>query len=271
MTTRLRLTLAYDGAPFNGWQSQPGDNTIQDHLSLAARKICGQDLVFHGSGRTDAGVHALEQVAHVDVPRSETMAAGNWLAALNSHLPATIRVVTAEPCDRDFHARYSCLGKTYRYRIAHCPVLPPQLHQRAWHLHGPLDLQGMQAASEILLGQHDFGRFCASRGKDARGRSQDPQDTRRRLTRITIDHHPLPDIADTPVIDLEFSGDGFLYKMVRMLSAAIVRAGQQKVQADTLREMLVNPAGEKWQHAAPAAGLTLVRVDYPPTDRAGKS
>jgi tRNA pseudouridine38-40 synthase len=263
MTNRIRLTIAYDGTPFAGWQSQPGGNTIQDHLQRAAAEICGQTLVFHGSGRTDAGVHALGQVAHVDVPASDTMGPKQWQAALNSTLPPTIRILHAKPCDEAFHAQYSCTGKTYRYRIAHAPVLPPQLHQRAWHLHGPLDLQSMESAGTAFLGYHDFACFCASRGKDASGRSQDPNDTRRHLRHINIQAHSLQEVADTPVIDIEFSGDGFLYKMVRMLSAALVRAAQGKVDTDTLRAMLANPAGEKWHHTAPAAGLSLTRVDYP--------
>lgn len=260
---RLRLTLAYDGTTFSGWQSQPGGNTIQDKLSLAAEEICGDRLLFHGSGRTDAGVHAIGQVAHVDVPHSANMRAEQWQAALNSRLPPAIRVISAEHCARGFHAQYSASGKTYQYRIGHCAVLPPQLHQRAWHLYGPLDLQSMQSAAELFLGHHDFVRFSASRGRDSQGRNQDPKDSCRHLTRLLIDRHPLHELADTPVIDIEFSGSGFLYKMVRMLTAAIVRAGQGKVDLALLSEMLADPSGEKWHHAAPAAGLTLVRVDYP--------
>lgn len=262
-TTRLRLTLAYDGAPFSGWQSQANGNTIQDLLIRAGEKICGRRLLFQGSGRTDAGVHATGQVAHVDIPQPSNMGASEWQAALNSKLPPSIRVVSATACQRSFHAQHSALEKSYRYRIAQGPVLMPQLHQRAWHLYDEFDLHVMQDAATLLEGYHDFFCFSVSRGKDSQGRSQDPDDTRRTLSSVILTRHSLAEHADTSVIDLEFTGNGFLYKMVRMLTGAIVRAGQGRTDLHDIETMLADPTGEKWHFSAPADGLTLIRVTYP--------
>ncbi len=125
MPIRLKLTIAYDGRPYTGWQSQPGGKTVQDHLQQALGEIAKQPMVIHGSGRTDTGVHALGQVAHVEVPQPTTMRPGNWLRAMNSKLPATIRVMACEEAPEEFHARFSACGKIYHYDICTAPVLPP--------------------------------------------------------------------------------------------------------------------------------------------------
>ena len=258
---RLRITIAYDGRDLSGWQSQLWVKTVQDELADASIEICGRRLIFHGSGRTDAGVHALGQVAHVDVPESETMGPEEWMAALNSRLAPTIRVVNSEEAAEDFHAQYAALGKTYRYRIAHGPVLLPQLAGRAWHLHGDLDPEAMAQAAELFIGEHDFGRFCASRGKDREGRSQDPENTRREIHGIGFVRRSA-EAGAGEILDLEFSGNGFLYKMVRMLTGAIARCGQGRLEIGEIEAMLANPGGERFSCVAPADGLTLMWVDY---------
>lgn len=261
---RLLLVIAYDGQPFSGWQSQPGVPTIQDLLSVASKEICGESLLFHGSGRTDAGVHALGQVAHLDLPADNSMSPADWRSALNAHLPAEIRIIDACEAPANFHAQYSAKQKLYRYRIANCPVLPPQLAGRAWHLYGALDKDLMEQAAAVLTGTHDFRRFSATRGKARDGKPQDPDDTRRQVFSITIRRHLLADAIDCPVIDFEFCGSGFLYKMVRMLTGSIAKCAQGRLEISEIEGMLREPAtGERCRHNAPADGLSLVRVEYP--------
>ena len=131
---RLKLTIAYDGRPFNGWQAQACGNTVQDHLHKALEQTAKQPVKLQGSGRTDTGVHALAQVAHFDAPEDISMNPFNWVPALNTKLPATIRVMSCEETDDDFHARFSAKGKIYHYDIATDPVLPPLKAGLAWHL-----------------------------------------------------------------------------------------------------------------------------------------
>ena len=263
---KVKLVIAYDGSTFSGWQSQPCGNTIQDHLSKASAKICGVPLSFQGSGRTDAGVHALGQTAHFEVSEGSSMQAPQWLAALNVHLPQQIRVLKAEEVHSDFHAQYSATGKTYRYQICHAPIMPPQLANRAWHLYGGLDLALIDQAAQLIVGTHDFARFSATRGKNKHGQNQDPEDTRRTISDLKISRQFQPQLAGVHTIDLTFTGNGFLYKMVRMLTGALVLCGQQKMTPAILQEMLERPVGSKCSLSAPAEGLTLVSVHYPQED-----
>ena len=164
MTRRLQLTLAYDGRPFRGWQSQAGKDSVQDALEAAfARLNGGARVPVHGAGRTDAGVHALAQSAHADVPGGR-FTPPQWLAALNAHLPPEIRVTRCRWVRPDFHARFAARGKRYVYRIWNGPVLPPLEIGRAWHVCQPLDLARLRAAAALLTGTHDFGGFAANRG-----------------------------------------------------------------------------------------------------------
>src|SRR5438876_11798083 len=138
MSRRLKMIIAYDGVPFSGWQSQSHRNTIQDHLERAFERVTGKLVRVHGAGRTDAGVHALAQCAHVDLP-SRRYEPGRWVSALNGILPSTIRVMKCRFVSDAFHARFSAKGKTYRYRIWNAAVLPPFERDRAWHGANPLD------------------------------------------------------------------------------------------------------------------------------------
>src|SRR5438067_6784607 len=163
MARRLKFIVAYDGAPFAGWQSQSHRNTVQDHLERAFERIAGTSVRVHGAGRTDAGVHALAQCAHADVTRRTPI---DWVAALNAHLPREIRVLRCVRAPADFHARYSAKGKIYTYRIWNAPVLSPFELGRAWHLPGaPLDVGALKNAAALFVGTHDFAAFAANRGK----------------------------------------------------------------------------------------------------------
>lgn len=253
---RCQLTLAYDGRPFNGWQSQPGGHTVQDHLQAALATIAKQPIACHGSGRTDAGVHALGQVAHFDPPAACRMTPANWQAALNARLPATIRVMTCDEAPAAFHARFSATGKTYHYDIHSAPVLPPLLAGLAWHQPQPLDPAALTVALRCFQGTHDFHAFCAYRGNES------PEtDYRRTVTQAAWT--PLPNGCR-----LVFSADGFLYKMVRMLAGAAVRVAAGRMRCDALLALLDQPPGlphGKCQHCAPAAGLYLKAVHYTQT------
>jgi tRNA pseudouridine38-40 synthase len=240
----LRLTIAYDGRSYAGWQSQAKGNAVQDFLEKAFARITGARVTVHGSGRTDAGVHALGQSAHVEV--SAKMTPGEWQRALNAHLPPSIRIVASRKAAANFHARFSARGKIYRYLIRNGPVLPPLEIGRVWHVAQPLDLTALRRTATIFMGRHDFAAFSANRGKGVR-------ETIRTIHNIGISRR-------SGLIAVTFSGDGFLYKMVRMLTGAMVRVARQREELESVQARL--EVGPKWNHVAPAEGLYLVKVLY---------
>ena len=164
MSHRLKLIVAYDGAPFAGWQSQSHRNTVQDHIERAFERVTGGAARIHGAGRTDAGVHALAQCAHVNLA-NRFLPAERWVEALNALLPQAIRILRCRYVSQDFHARLSAKGKIYRYRIWNASVLPPFEYRRAWHIARPVDLKVMKSAAKHFVGTHDFAAFAANRGK----------------------------------------------------------------------------------------------------------
>ncbi|MGI8603823.1 MAG: tRNA pseudouridine(38-40) synthase TruA [Verrucomicrobiales bacterium] len=249
--TRYKLTLAYDGRPFSGWQSQRGGNTIQDVIERAVASLSGQPARVHASGRTDAGVHALGQVAHFDPPAECRLNEMDWHRGLNALLPPTIRVMRCEQSEPDFHSRFDVRGKVYRYRLWHGEVLPPLESGLAWHLYGPLDGKLLREAAHVFKGRHDFTVFSANRREEA----EEKIDKIRTLHEVTLFH-------DGELIELTFGGDGFLYKMVRMIVGAAVHAARGRTSIDRLLDLLKNPQQKKPGWQAPADGLYLVRVDY---------
>jgi len=246
-TRRLKLTIAYDGAPFAGWQSQSHGNTIQDHLERAFERILSEPVRVHGAGRTDAGVHALAQCAHADVPY-DRLSAGRWQEALNALLPPTIRVLRCQFTSDDFHARRSAKGKIYRYRIWLSPVLPPLEHSRVWHVRRPLDLKILKQAGKVFVGTHDFAGFAANRGKQEKSTIRSIYSVRVRQI--------------GPSLTIEFCGDGFLYKMVRLIVGSLVECALGKVRTQDLAARLNSGKVGATRFAAPAEGLFLVRVRY---------
>jgi tRNA pseudouridine38-40 synthase len=244
---RLKLIVAYDGTPFRGWQSQHGGNTIQDHLEQAFAAVCGPRVVVHGAGRTDAGVHAEAQCAHADVPR-DRLPIAIWSRALNARLPREIRVLRLSRARKDFHARFTAKNKIYTYRIWNDRIHSPFEISRSWHLHLPLDLARLKLAAALLTGTHDFAGFAAHRGKPEHV-------TVRTLTRIQVKRRG-------PLITLRFEGDGFLYKMVRLITGMLVRCAQGRVGLDVICRIRDAKGQEKTSFAAPACGLYLTRVNY---------
>ena len=247
MRQPLKLIIAYDGSQFVGWQSQHHRNTIQDQLERAFHKIGRERVRVHGAGRTDAGVHALAQCAHVDISGSK-LSAERWLTALNAVLPPTIRVLRCSVAPESFHARLSAKGKVYRYRIWSAPVLPPLEYGRAWHIASPLNMASLQAAVELFVGTHDFAGFAANRGK--------PETTTvRTINSVRVQRREA-------CVTIDFDGDGFLYKMVRLMVGAIVQCALDKMPLDQIRNRLASPRAAGQRLVAPAEGLFLVRVRY---------
>lgn len=248
MPARLKLTLAYDGTPFAGWQSQAHQNTIQDHLEKAIQCVVGKLVRVHGAGRTDAGVHALAQCAHIDL-QDRTRSPNDWQRTLNALLPAQIRVMRARYISNEFHARFSARAKTYRYRIWTGPMLPPFEIDRAWHITAPLDFAKLRSAAGVFEGKHDFAGFTANRGK--------PNES----TERTI--HRVRSRKSGALITIELEGDGFLYKMVRLMVGAMVECAVGKISLQTLKDRLFSPSATSAARlVAPAAGLILVRIRY---------
>jgi tRNA pseudouridine38-40 synthase len=242
---RLKLSLAYDGTPFCGWQSQAGGNTIQDRVQAAFRSVGGTNVIVHGAGRTDAGVHALSQCAHVDVGEG-SLTPRDWLRAVNANLPPEIRIMRCVKAAADFHARFQATGKRYDYRLWCAPVHPPLECRRSWHVVRPIDLRVLKRDAKKLVGTHDFRGFSANRGHPVR-------DTVRQLSRVEVRR-------DGPRLTLRFEGNGFLYKMVRLLTGTLIQIAQGRADESLLDDALVGKA--KTSFAAPACGLYLVRVDY---------
>ena len=249
MPSRLKLIVAYDGAPFSGWQSQPNRNGVQDHLEKTFTQICGERVSVQGAGRTDAGVHAIAQCAHADLP-TRRYGTKRWRAALNGVLPATIRIMRCTFVSDSFHARFAAKGKIYRYRIWNDEVFPPLENGRAWHVREPLDLAAMSRAAKSFRGRHDFASFAANRGAPVTDTVRTLREVRlRRAGRLTT---------------IEFDGNGFLYKMARLMVGAIVHVGLRKVPISEIAERLERPERRISQarEVAPAGGLFLVRVRY---------
>lgn len=246
-SVRLRLLIAYDGSGFEGWQSQASGKAVQDFLERAVAFLVGERRVVHGSGRTDSGVHALGQVAHVDVP-VDRLPVDAWEGALNAQLPAGVRVLKVQRAASSFHARFSAVGKEYVYRIWNARALHPLEVGRVWHLPTSLEHEVLQQCAKRLQGCHDFAGFAANRGKPE-------SNTERTIHALTLK-------TAGPLLTLRFAGNGFLYRMVRMLAGSMVRVAQGKADLAWMEELLCRPAGRRTSFCAPAEGLFLKSVRY---------
>jgi tRNA pseudouridine38-40 synthase len=247
MSRRLKMIVAYDGKGFSGWQSQFHRNTIQDHIERAFERIGGKPVRVHGAGRTDAGVHALAQCAHVDLT-DDHFPVARWTQALNALLPPAIRVLGCRYVSKDFHARLSAKGKLYRYRIWSGPVLPPLEYGRVWHVASPLDLEVLKAGAKHFVGTHNFASFAANRGKREKNTIRTIYSVRMRRT--------------GPCVTLDFDGDGFLYKMIRLIVGSLVKCALGKLRVEDLTDRLASAQASMPRLAAPAEGLFLVYVRY---------
>lgn len=252
----LKLTLAYDGSRFVGWQRQADGESIQGVLERALDVLNGEPVTLHGAGRTDAGVHAFGQVASVavSVPHDvETI-----VRALNAHLPRDIRVLAVDDVPVDFHARFSARGKMYRYLVRNAPLLSPFERGYVWHITERLHLDRMQRAAMLLCGTHDFAVFQSSGSR--------PGSTTRTITRSEVVVARAARSFDPPapgvLLSYEVEGDGFLRHMVRAIVGTLVEIGQGRREPADMAELLAAGTRAQAGITAPAHGLYLVRVDY---------
>ena len=246
---RFRLTIAYDGTRYFGWQVQKGRMTVQQRVEEALRELFPSVKRVHSSSRTDTGVHAMGMVAHVDIPEAECrMDARKLLLAVNSFLPVDVRIVAARRVPEDFHARFDAKGKRYFYLIWNHAAMNPLLHNRAWHVKVPLNLERMQKAAKLFVGRKDFKSFASTR-------EYEMESTVRRLTRCDVRKE-----GYTWKITIE--GDGFLYKMCRGIVGTLVRVGQGKLTQTEIRQIFRERDRSVAGMNAPACGLTLWRVFY---------
>jgi tRNA pseudouridine38-40 synthase len=248
----LRVVLAYEGTAYAGWQVQPGERTVQGVLLEAARGLLGEVRVT-GASRTDAGVHALGQVASIRTGSS--LAPGAVRAALNTALPEDVRVLACAEAPADFDARRSALGKRYAYLIDNCPVAHPFLRRWAWHVRPPLDVAAMRLGLGALHGRHDFSAFRA-----AAGRGQRPVCDVRALHVVGAGRGARP--TRRGVLAILVSGDRFLHHMVRIIVGSAVQVGRRARPPGWLAEALAGRDRTRAGPTAPAHGLALVRVLY---------
>ena len=226
---------------------------MQDLIHTALAEVAKQPLRIHGSGRTDTGVHALAQIAHFDAPPEISMNPFNWVPALNCKLPATIRIMACEEVAADFHSRFSAIGKIYHFDLCTDPVLPPLKAGLAWHLPRQLDADVLWDALALYIGRHDFHGFAAYRGNE----TSDIDWCR------TIESVELTTLQDG--YQISYKGDGFLYKMVRLLTGGAVHAAQGRIRLEALAALLDQPPGlphGKSPLCAPSDGLFLEQVIY---------
>jgi tRNA pseudouridine38-40 synthase len=240
-----KLTLQYDGTDFVGWQRQATGVSIQSLIEDALAPIEGGAVTVTGAGRTDAGVHALAQVASVRL--NTTLAEASLQRALNATLPADVRVIAVERVADDFHARFSAKSKTYEYRIVNGPFLSPFERRYAWHLPHPLDVSAMQLAAPVLTGAHDFIAF--------QGAGSSVKTTERRISALEVD-------ADDPHLSIVVTADGFLRHMVRAIVGTLVEVGSGRQSPSWVGEVLASKDRAKAGPTAPAHGLFLVSIDY---------
>jgi tRNA pseudouridine38-40 synthase len=272
------LLIAYDGTDFHGWQRQSNALTVQECLESAIERILGERAQVWGSGRTDAGVHALNQVANfkTDCP----IPCENLKKALNDALPPTVRVKDSHEVSAKFHARYDVCSKTYRYRILQAPVCPPFLWRFVWHYPFPLDGERMTEAAKLFEGEHDFTSFAAVDGSAAEESCQGAGKDRiaprrdggngaqraahkietamvRRIFASRIFRHPR-----TSMLIYEVSGNGFLHHMVRNMVGTLMEVGRGKLEPGGIIRILKARDRTMAGPTAPAQGLCLVEVEY---------
>ncbi|WP_319541749.1 tRNA pseudouridine(38-40) synthase TruA [uncultured Pseudodesulfovibrio sp.] len=245
---RIRLTLAYDGTDYCGWQLQPNDRTVQGELEKALAVVLGAPVRVHGSGRTDSGVHALGQVVHFDC--DEKYATRPWRRSLNGLLPKDIRVVAHGVVPSDFHARYSAGSKTYEYSLWHeRDFCLPQRSRFVWNC-GKVDFAAMDAASRVLVGEHDFAAF------------QNKGTVVGTTIRFVSEISRHPGITEHESV-WRFTAKGFLKQMVRNMVGCLVACGRGKLTPQDVAAILESGDRTLAPATVPPQGLTLVRVEYP--------
>ncbi len=246
---KFKLTIAYDGTGYEGWQVQKIGTGVQEKVEEALARLFSSHPRLHSSSRTDTGVHALGMVAHFEVPVAECRMTARKLAlAVNAWLPEDIRVLSASKVAKDFHARFDATGKQYRYFVWNHPAMNPLIRHTAWHIARPLDLRAMRQAAALCVGKRDFQSFTANPGYARKT-------TVRVLSRC--------DIRRTGrLLTLIIEGEGFLYKMCRGIVGTLVQVGLGKFAVEQIKPMLAQRNRSVAGMTAPAHGLVLWRVFY---------
>jgi tRNA pseudouridine38-40 synthase len=242
---RIALGVEYNGAEFNGWQSQPDGRTVQDHIQQAISHIACEPVSIIAAGRTDTGVHALEQVIHFDTSTVRPLSA--WVRGVNALLPSSIAILWGHPVAEEFHARFSAQARSYQYVLINRPVRSAVHYGRVGWFHAPLDVQAMREAATFLLGKHDFSSFRA-----AECQAKSPVKT---LAQLDIQQH-----GDTIIFD--FTADAFLHHMVRNIVGGLVYVGKGKHSPEWMKVVL---EAKQRSLAAPTFapdGLYLRRINY---------
>lgn len=244
---RFAIGIEYDGSAYNGWQRQQNGVGVQPLVESALTEVADELVEVFCAGRTDAGVHALGQVAHFDT--NNTRDERSWLLGANSNLPDDISVIWARRVPDDFHARYSAVARSYRYCILNRAVRSALYRNRAWYVHRPLDAKRMHSGAQLFLGEHDFSAFRAA-GCQA-------STPRRTISAISV-------TRNENWLTLAITANAFLQHMVRNICGTLLAIGLGEQAVEWAAEVLADKDRTKAGVAAPPHGLTLIRVDYPP-------
>lgn len=246
-----RLTLQYDGTDFHGWQMQGEQRTVQGELTRVLSLLDGRDVIVHGSGRTDAGVHAAGQVASVQLFRE--IQPEKLRSAINGNVERDLRVIKAEAVEDDFHARYSARSKTYQYRIVNAHVVSPFLVRYAHQEARPLSLKRMREAAQLFLGEHDWTAFSAAQ--------TEAQSRVRTVTELIVTEQ-FDERSCARLIEITASANGFLRYMVRSIAGALLAVGRGELESEDVARAIENGERPRAVVTAPAHGLTLLCVHY---------
>lgn len=248
----FKLTIAYDGTDFHGWQIQANKPTIQGEIVSVLRRITQESVVLHGAGRTDAGVHALGQVGSFRT--QSALSAGEFQRALNALLPPTIRIVNTEEVGPDFHARWAARSKTYRYRLYRGKVVPPALWRYVLHYPFPLDEDAMREAAARFVGTHDFASFAASTGSE--------EDDKERSTEREMYSTELARSPDNEELIFTVRGRSFLRYMVRKLVGTLLDVGRGKLTPEDIDRLYELKDRSKSGPTVPPQGLCMISVEH---------
>lgn len=256
----FKITIAYDGTDFHGWQIQSDKPTIQGEIATVLRRLTQENVQVHGAGRTDAGVHALGQVASFRTQSG--LSAGEFQRAMNALLPAAIRIVGSEEVGPDFHARWSALGKIYRYRLYRGKVVPPALWRYVLHYPFPLDEETMRVAASRFVGPHDFAAFAAASGSE--------DDDKERSTVREIYASEIARSDDNEELIYTVRGRSFLRYMVRKMVGTLLEVGRGKLAPDDILRLYESRDRARSGPTVPPQGLCMVQVMHDEAWRVGQ-
>lgn len=242
---RIKITLDYIGTAYSGWQRQPNLDTVQSRVEAAVKSLTGESVSVQASGRTDAGVHALGQVAHFDTVGD--IPVKNFMTGLNHFLPPDIRILSSEEVSPDFHSRFSAHEKTYRYVLYESGFDRAVYLNRAVRVGGRLNIEAMRECAAVFVGRHDFTSYMST--------GADTTTTERTVKSLSV-------LRRGDLVEIEITADGFLYNMVRLISGTLVKAGQGRITVAEAKSLLEKADKDAVREVMPACGLYLVSVDY---------